>query len=122
MLRHDRFIELAREHHAALRLAVRLRRGGDASELRQLVDAERAALERHFDEEDDWVEQELLRLGETAMSQRMAEEHLLLRELLATAYDEDSLQRLGTLLHDHARFEDRELFPCVEAHWQAAQS
>lgn len=120
MLRHDRFVELAREHHSALRLALQLRRGGDLATLRARVAEERSALKRHFDEEEDWLQQELLRLGETALAQRLCAEHSQLRELMDEARDEASLQRLGTMLRDHVRFEDRELFPCVEAHWRAA--
>lgn len=122
MLRHDRFVELAREHHGALRLAVQLRRGGEVATLRARVDEERPALERHFDEEEGWLQQELLRLGEHALAQRLCDEHRVLRELMDSAHDEASLQRLGSLLHDHVRFEDRELFPCVETHWEAADT
>lgn len=120
MLRHDRLVELAREHHNALRLAVHLRRGGDVATLRARVDEERAELERHFDEEEGWLQQELRALGEHAFAQRMCDDHVQLRELMNSARDEASLKTLGELLHTHVRFEDRELFPCLEAHWQEA--
>jgi hemerythrin superfamily protein len=49
---------------------------------------------------------------------RMLEEHLgIRREALRLAREEvtiERLQKLGQLLHDHVRFEERELFPRVE--------
>lgn len=50
---------------------------------------------------------------------RMLDEHLAIRrEALRLVDGESSLEKvraLGTLLHDHVRFEERQLFPAVEA-------
>jgi hypothetical protein len=55
---------------------------------------------------------------------RMLDEHLAIRrEALRLEAGEaalDEVQALGQLLHDHVRFEERELFPKVEAALDAA--
>ena len=49
---------------------------------------------------------------------RMLEEHLAIRRqalrLEAGGLSLEEVRELGTLLHDHVRFEERELFPIVE--------
>jgi hemerythrin-like domain-containing protein len=49
----------------------------------------------------------------------MLDEHLAIRrEALRLVDKESSLENvraLGTLLHDHVRFEERQLFPAIEA-------
>jgi hypothetical protein len=49
----------------------------------------------------------------------MLEEHLAIRRaalrIAGGAASLEEVQELGALLHDHVRFEERELFPMVEA-------
>jgi hemerythrin-like domain-containing protein len=121
MKRAEALQPLSREHLAALLAAKRLREATDA------VEATRAFLgfwhedgRHHFRVEEEvllptWaLHAEVDREGVA----RMLEEHLAIRrEALRLEAGEASLEdllALGTLLHDHVRFEERELFPAVE--------
>lgn len=56
---------------------------------------------------------------------RMLEEHLEIRrrtlDLEAGESSADDLRALGELLHDHVRFEERQLFPAIEESLSAEQ-
>jgi hypothetical protein len=112
---------LSREHLGALLAAKKLREADD------LAQAKRAFLDfwqedgrRHFRIEEEvllptWaLYAEVDRPGVA----RLLDEHLTIRRgALRLAGGEASLEEarhLGTLLHDHVRFEERELFPLVE--------
>jgi hemerythrin-like domain-containing protein len=118
---------LSREHQGALAVAKTLSEGEDAAA------ASRAFLEfwerdgrRHFR-----IEEEVL-LPAWALAaevdrpgvERMLAEHLeIRREALRLAAGGATVARvnaLGRLLHDHVRFEERELFPLAEAALGAA--
>ena len=45
---------------------------------------------------------------------RTCREHDAIRAAVAAVADVESAQSLGTLLHDHVRFEERVLFPMLE--------
>jgi hypothetical protein len=122
MKRDEALRPLSREHLAALLAAKRLR---EAAELGAATDG---FLEfwhgdgmRHFR-----VEEEVLLPSWAAQAavdrdgvHRMLDEHLAIRrEALRLEAGEATLaevQALGDLLHDHVRFEERELFPKIEA-------
>ena len=106
--RDARLRELSSEHHAALVWARRLRRGIDRHPM-----AERFAreLEPHFAIEETILAPALRACGEHALVDRLLAEHATLRRLAA----EDAHETFGTALHDHVRFEERELFPRCEA-------
>ncbi|HEU5063752.1 MAG TPA: hemerythrin domain-containing protein [Solirubrobacterales bacterium] len=122
MKRAEALQPLSREHLAALLAAKKL------SEADDLEAARGAFLE--FWEEDGRrhfrVEEEVLlptwslhaEVDEAGVK-RMLDEHLAIRrEALRLAGGESSLEQaraLGALLHDHVRFEERQLFPAVEA-------
>lgn len=122
MKRAEALRPLSREHLGALLAAKRVR---EADDLEQATTAFTEFWEgdgrRHFRVEEEvllpvWAAQaEVDRAGVA----RMLEEHLAIRrEALRLAAGELSLERaheLGTLLHDHVRFEERQLFPLVEA-------
>jgi hemerythrin superfamily protein len=121
MKRAEALRPLSREHLVALIAARRLKEATD------LEEASRAFLgfwqeegERHFR-----VEEEVLLPGWALHAEvdregvrRMLEEHLAIRrEALRLEAGEATLEearQLGALLHDHVRFEERQLFPLVE--------
>jgi hemerythrin-like domain-containing protein len=127
MKRAEALRPLSREHLVALLTAKRLK------EATGLEEATRAFLEfweqegaHHFRVEEEvllpnWaLHSEVERNGVA----RMLEEHLAIRrEALRLDAGEATLEdarELGVLLHDHVRFEERELFPLVEEALDAA--
>ncbi len=121
MKRSDALAPLSRDHHQVLYLAMRLKRAEDA-DLREEALAFFAGVERrHFD-----VEEQVLLPGwlqaspgsDRGLAVRVAEEHLDIRIALRALRGEvgpAELNRLGELLESHVRFEERVLFPAIEA-------
>jgi hemerythrin-like domain-containing protein len=123
---------LSRDHHHALEAALRLRRAqhGDLHDaVRHFQDFLEPRGRRHFE-----IEEELLvgALPETdgdwlAATARMLDEHARIRrlaDLVAGRPAEDRLahaHELGELLRDHVRFEEREVFPLLEARLPASE-
>jgi hemerythrin-like domain-containing protein len=121
MKRAEALRPLSREHLTALLTAKKVR---EAEELdaatRTFLDFWREDGRRHFR-----VEEEVLLPGWAAHAEvdrpgvsRMLEEHLAIRRgALLLAAGELSLEQareLGVLLHDHVRYEERQLFPLIE--------
>ena len=122
MKRDEALQPLSREHLAALLVAKKLK------EATTLAEATRTFLEfsqkdgrRHFR-----VEEEVLLPGWAMHAEvdrdgvrRMLDDHLVIRrEALRLEAGEATLEEareLGKLLHDHVRFEERQLFPRAEA-------
>lgn len=121
MRRAERLIDLSREHHGALSLARRLRQVTDTpasvEALAQTVAQMWSGLERHFAQEEMDLLGELERIGELGLAARLRAEHLELRRLARNPTARAILVRLGMLLEAHVRFEERELFPALERHW-----
>lgn len=121
MKRAEALRPLSREHLAALLVGKKLREADDLGEAtRAFLDFWREDGRRHFR-----VEEEVLLPGWALHAEidrdgvsRMLEEHLAIRrQALRLEAGECSLEEargLGTLLHDHVRFEERQLFPLVE--------
>lgn len=113
---------LSREHHAALKLAKACEcAAGDAGRVSEVclrvIDEFRNQLRPHFlVEEREWLP--LLEAGEMkAMAARTLAEHDQLRSLageLEQRCAPETLQRFGSALAAHVRFEERELFPVLE--------
>lgn len=124
MRRAERLIDLSREHHGALSLARRLRQVADTpasvEALATTVAQAWAELERHFAEEETDLLSELERFGELGLGARLRAEHLELRRLARNSAAWAILVRFGMLLEAHVRFEERELFPALERHWNAS--
>ncbi|SER10691.1 Hemerythrin HHE cation binding domain-containing protein [Amphritea atlantica] len=108
---------LSREHHGALIYAKRLL---DLSQKdtrlmqsywRDICEAVQAELKTHFAEEEKLVEG----ISEPLLA-RFRDEHRQLRALFKSE-DADQLKRFANLLREHIRFEERELFPCLEARY-----
>ncbi len=113
---------LSREHQGALAVAKRLSDSEDrGAATAALLEFWRGDGRRHFR-----IEEEVLLPGwalaaevDRAGVERMLREHLEIRRQVLRAeageIDLAELQALGRLLHDHVRFEERELFVAVEA-------
>lgn len=112
---------LSREHLEALLAAKKLRAAEDvAAASRAFLDFWREDGQHHFR-----VEEEVLlpiwatyaELDREAVH-RMLDEHLAIRrealDLEAGEATLDRVRELGQLLHDHVRFEERQLFPAIE--------
>lgn len=122
MLRDPRLIELSREHHAALRLAKRLSGAAAADSLAAVTGflrKEKATLLRHFGDEERDLLPQLLDFGEAALARRLVDDHRELEALMAQDEDPQALARLGRVLGEHVRFEERELFETLQKHWAA---
>lgn len=122
MKRAEALRPLSREHLVALLTAKKLREAEDvAVATREFLAFWSEDGQHHFR-----VEEEVLLPGWAAYGEidrsgvaRMLEEHLAIRrEALRLKVGELSLaevRELGKLLHDHVRFEERELFVAAEA-------
>jgi hemerythrin-like domain-containing protein len=118
---------LSREHLGALLVAKRLRSADDAEGAAQdFLDFWKRDGQRHFR-----IEEEVLLLGWAAYGEldeagvaRMLDEHLRIRREVLRLQDGavslDRLRQLGSLLHDHVRFEERQLFVAAESSLEAA--
>jgi hypothetical protein len=127
--RHPALAQLSSEHHHELVLARGLRRAAKAAPEQRLI-AGTAYVEQffgpttdHFRREEEVVFPAYTRhAGPTPLVERILREHMelhgLARELRAqVAAGEiapEMLDALGTLLHDHVRLEERELFEDIQ--------
>ena len=120
MKRAPALLELSREHHTALSLALRIQKATtDAARSAlqvQLHALFRGELEPHFQSEESTLLPRLADAGEVAAVKRTLQEHQTLRQLAARIADGDiaSLLAFGELLREHVRFEERELFVIAE--------
>ncbi len=122
MKRAEALRPLSREHLGALTTAKALREADDAS-------SARTSFLRFWDQDGRRhfrIEEEVLLPGWALAAEvdregvaRMLDEHLRIRRaalrLEAGDVPPAELRALGDLLHDHVRFEERELFPLIEA-------
>lgn len=123
--RHPTLQPLSREHMSGLIQARNLQRAaaGDVRQRRAAVEAFarvwHTEIRSHFDDE----ERLLLPLTERPeLRSRLLAEHGVLRELAeqcarepeASASDETMMRRLGCLLHDHIRWEERVFFESIQ--------
>jgi len=122
MKRTARLIPLSREHQPALQLASLMRHAQSAEAIARAVKealALKPALMAHFKVEETELIPELERFGETGLCARLRADHEALIDFLASeARMAGHPTSFGSLLNDHVRFEERELFPALEAHWQ----
>ncbi|QLG87118.1 hemerythrin domain-containing protein [Chitinibacter bivalviorum] len=119
MRRDAQLIDLSREHYSALKLAKQLRQAdaGTVQLKMSLLEQAMPALERHFQEEESTLLQQLAQFGETALIERLLDEHRQLRQLQQHASDQESLAQFGQLLEQHVRFEERSVFATLQQHW-----
>jgi hemerythrin-like domain-containing protein len=121
MKRDEALRPLSREHLNALLAAKVLREGNDLEAIAEVFfDFWEGGGQGHFRIEEEVLLPHWARYAEVDRPgvARMLEEHLAIRrEALRLKAGEASLeeaQELGRLLHDHVRFEERQLFPIVE--------
>jgi len=117
MRRHPEFVSFSREHHDPLRLGRHLLAGGGREELARLMPAMLA----HFREEERSLLPRLASQGAPELAGRLLREHEALRALFESALRGAHLAEAGQALIDHVRFEERVLFPFLEAQLEAAE-
>ena len=137
MKRHPALVQLSEDHHHELVQARRLLRAADASSDERL-DAGAAYAEAFFTDTVDHFRREedgVFALyaahagADDPLLARVLREHMELHglahalraEVSAGAVAADTLEALGTLLHDHVRLEERELFEAVQRIVPAAE-
>lgn len=128
MKRSEALQPLSRDHHQVLFLAKNLREATDAeAAAAQFIEFWQPGGINHFR-----IEEEVLLPGsnmpgpgEDALTARMLHDHLEIRRRAMTVLaGEATLQdfhELGTILADHTRFEERELFLAIETNLSPAE-
>lgn len=122
MKRTPELTPLSHDHHQALFVAVKLKRAEGPEAAAALIDFHRTDGGRHFE-----IEEQILLPGwlaadpdaDRGAAARVLGEHLELRaavrRLEVAEPPVEELHRLGELLESHVRYEERELFPAIEA-------
>lgn len=115
MKRHPSLQPLSRDHNVALVLARHLEQEPNPGRLREFLRVWEDEMNDHFFEE----ERVLLQHASPEHSARLMNEHGAIRQYAAAArrdmLDGSDIARLGGLIHDHVRWEERQLFPAIEA-------
>lgn len=123
MKRHAALLQLSREHHQALKMARQARFACDAGLGPAIAQAAETICERfqeelepHFQTEEIDLLPALAAAGAGDLVQRTLAEHAELRDLNRRLAEPDgeTLARFATLLNDHVRFEERELFETAQ--------
>ncbi len=130
MKRHPALVPLSEDHHHELVQARRLLRAADGDADERLGAASTYVASfftdtvEHFRREEEELFPVYLRHdgAEVALVERILREHMELHglaralraEVAADDVREQTLRDLGTLLHDHVRLEERELFESIQ--------
>jgi hemerythrin-like domain-containing protein len=128
MQRAPQLVPLSHDHHHALVLARRCRlcaapgaSGTTAETWAEVREAFPSRLDPHFRIEEAHLIPALEAAGETAMVERLREEHAALRTLAAEeSATASTVERFGILLEAHVRFEEREVFELAQQRLSAA--
>ena len=112
--RHPDLIERSREHHHSLALCLRILRAPAANHQAD-IENHRADLLAHFASEEAQFAPHWDKL-DAALQQRFDADHAALRGMLAAPQYQDAEwnRRFAETLREHARFEERSLFPAIE--------
>lgn len=112
--RHPALVELSRDHHHSLSLCVRILRMPSENH-RDDIERHLVDLLPHFEEEERLF-MPLWQHIDTTLRQRFEADHAKLRAIAAAPrYDDETWNRdFAETLREHARFEERKLFPAVE--------
>lgn len=112
--RHPRLLELSREHHHALALCLRILRDPTADHQAD-IESHIPGLLKHFETEETQFAPHWFRLND-ALRRRFENEHTQLRSMINTPQfnNKDWNTSFAQTLREHARFEERELFPSIE--------
>jgi len=119
---------LSHEHHQALFRAMKLKRASDpGDEAEAFLEFWRRHAQPHFRLEEEVLLPGWAQFGggyDAALAERVLREHLELRadalRLEAGMLDLEAVRALGEALDRHVRFEERELFPLIEANLEPA--
>lgn len=123
MKRHAALLQHSREHHHALklsRLASFAAASGSPEAIAQaaqtITEQFPDKLETHFQEEEAGLLPQMAAIGQNELVRRTLDEHQRLRTLnqALSSPTADNLGEFATLLHDHVRFEERELFEIAQ--------
>ena len=122
MKRDRRLRQLSDDHHQALVLARRATSAASAESEAAVVAWEEVVrrfhreLAPHFSVEEQYMLPALERAGGAALAKRTRDEHAELRRIVSDDGHDlaTRLDRFGTLLRDHVRFEERVLFEAVQ--------
>lgn len=132
--RHRTLAPLSREHMSGLVQARNLRRGANENAhtrratVAAFVEAWKSEIRDHFDDEERLL---LPLTRDQALRDRLRQDHSVLRELAQRCIDSPDMvasdpalmQRIGSLLHDHIRWEEREYFETIQCdHSEALES
>lgn len=123
--RHNALIEFSHDHTRGLAVAKHLGEGADGGPadarraIREFLDAWSTDLAAHFEQEEQFL---LPVVDDSGLAMRLRQEHAAIAAManLAELYventepDADWMRTLGKLLHDHIRWEERQLFPWIE--------
>lgn len=127
MKRHQQLLDLSREHHGALQLALHAKRAAQSGDAGQIAASALACvgvfpreLDPHFVVEETTLLPALAEKGENALVQRTLAEHEELRRLVLLLKQPDAatLQSFAGLLSAHVRFEERELFEVAQKYME----
>ena len=112
--RHPALVELSREHHHSLSVCVRILRTPSESHQAEL-EPHFAELYPHFAEEEADFAPYWDKI-DAALRARFEGDHAKLRGMMEhPEFENEAWNRdFAVTLRDHARFEERELFPAVE--------
>jgi hemerythrin-like domain-containing protein len=123
MKRHAALQQHSREHHMALKMARLARFAADSGAsaamdqaAAEIVGHYLELMAAHFRDEEEGVLRQLKAIGQHALVDRTLAEHLRLRQLGEALQQPDAatLAEFGSLLTDHVRFEERELFETAQ--------
>ena len=139
--RHPSLVPLSREHHHGLLLAFRIKHGlpktrrphdSPQEQAADTVQFFKSGLASHFAAETDILFPSIraMQPQASALLDRLIQEHTAMRELVhhiaRQSPDGSQLTELlasfGTLLEQHIRCEERDLFPVYEAHVSEAEA
>ena len=112
--RHPTLVPLSQEHHHTLALCTRILREPNANHQTDIT-THFIDLEKHFLKEETLFAPLWDKLPDATLRQHFEHEHATLRQLFREAQFDDAQwnQTFATLLRDHARFEERELFEAL---------
>lgn len=115
--------DLSEDHHHGLVLVRKTKQaveaGTDAAVRETWGEVEKvfsAELEPHFQIEEKFIASILQKHGEQKLTERLYSDHKAIREaaILSGGRSAADLQRFGTLLEEHIRFEEREFFEVAQ--------
>lgn len=121
--RDPRLRALSSDHHQALvhaRQALRVSSSHDAAacaeEWPRMLQWFAVETAPHFAIEEEFLLPALEAVGEPELAARTRREHAVLRSLIGDVAQplEERMAQFGTMLRNHVRFEERELFPVIQ--------